>query len=113
MSKLPWSRLVQGGLLGVCVTPLVMTGSWVLYQALAPAGPWLSIPVALLWLAAYPVGAFIHGSFIYLGGGVQAWNAADGAFKAQLEDLVWRMLRVLIFSYVVFFSLAIIEAASS
>jgi hypothetical protein len=65
------------------------------------------VPVALLWLAAYPVGAFIHGSFIYFGGCVQAWNAADGAFKAQLEDVVSRMLRVLIFSYLLFFSLAI------
>ena len=106
MSKIPWPRLVQGGLLGVCVTPLVMTGSLVLYHALAPAGPWLSIPVALLWLAAYPVGAFIHGSFIYFGGSVQAWNAAEGACKAQLEDLVSRMLRVLITSYVLFFALA-------
>jgi hypothetical protein len=106
MSKIPWSRLVQGGLLGVCVTPLVMTGSWVLYHALAPAGPWLSIPVALLWLAAYPVGAFIHGSFIYFGGTVQAWNAAQGEQQARLEDLVSRMLRVLITSYVVFFVMA-------
>jgi hypothetical protein len=107
MSKLPWNRLVLGGLLGVCMTPFVMTGSWVLYHALVPAGPWLSVPVALLWLAAYPIGAFIHGSFLYLGGSIQAWNAAEGAFKAQLEDLVARMLRVLVFAYVVFFALAI------
>lgn len=107
MSKIPWQRLVQGGLLGVCMTPLVMSGAWVLYNALAPAGLWWSIPVALLWLAAYPVGAFIHGSFIHFGGTVQAWNAAEGAYKAQMEDLVSRMLRVLIFSYLVFFALAI------
>jgi hypothetical protein len=107
MSKLPWRRLVQGGLLGVCVTPLVMAGSWVLYNALAPAGPWLSVPVALLWLAAYPVGAFIHGSFIYYGGSVQAWNAAEGEFKTHMEDVVSRMTRVLISSYLIFFVLAI------
>ncbi|MBN2005534.1 MAG: hypothetical protein JXA21_19400 [Anaerolineae bacterium] len=65
MSTLPWNRLVWGGLQGVFVTPLVMTGAWVLYHALKPAGPWLSTPPALLWLAAYPIGAFIHGSFIY------------------------------------------------
>lgn len=107
MSKLPWPRLVLGGLLGVCMTPLVMTGSWVIYQALAPAGPWLSIPVALLWLAAYPIGAFIHGSFIYLGGCVQTWNTAEGAFKTQMEDLIYRMSRVLLTSYLVFFAVAI------
>jgi hypothetical protein len=111
MSKIPWNRLVWGGLLGVCMTPFVMTGAWVLYHALAPAGDWLSVPVALLWLAAYPVGAFIHGSFIYFGGCVQAWNAAEGAFKAQLEDLVYRMSRVLIFSYLLFFALALATSA--
>lgn len=107
MSKLPWNRLVLGGLLGVCVTPLVMTGSWVLYHALSPAGPWLSIPVALLWLAAYPIGAFIHGSFIYYGGSVQAWNAAEGEFKNYMEGVVYKNTRVLLTSYLIFFAVAI------
>jgi ABC-type Co2+ transport system permease subunit len=107
MSKMPWKRLVAGGLLGVCMTPFVMSGAWVLYHALAPAGPWFSVPVALLWLAAYPIGAFIHGSFIYFGGSVHGWNAATGEIKAQLGDILYRMLRVLLFSYVVFFALAI------
>jgi hypothetical protein len=106
MSKLPWNRLVWGGLLGVAVTPLVMSGAWVLYHALAPAGLWLSTPVALLWLATYPLGAFIHGSFIYFGGCVQTWNAAEGVCKARLEDTVSRMLHVLMTSYVLFFALA-------
>jgi hypothetical protein len=107
MSKIPPKRLVWGGLQGVFVTPLVMTGAWLLYHALKPAGPWLSIPVALLWLGAYPIGAFIHGSFIYFGLSVQAWNAAEGPCKAQLEDTVARMLRVLLTAYVVFFVFAI------
>lgn len=107
MSKLPWKRLVWGGLLGVFVTPLVMTGAWVLYHALKPAGPWLSTPVALLWLGAYPIGAFIHGSFIYIGGSVHAWNVAEGRNKVHLEDTVARMLRVLLTAYVVFFAIAI------
>jgi hypothetical protein len=111
MSKMPWKRLRLGGLLGVCMTPFVMSGVWVLYHALAPAGPWFSVPPALLWLAGYPIGAFIHGSFIYFGGSVHAWNAADGPFKAQLGDIVYRMLRVLIFSYVVFFVLALVTSA--
>jgi hypothetical protein len=110
MSKIPWKRLRLGGLLGVCMTPFVMTGAWVLYQALAPAGPWFSVPPALLWLAAYPIGAFIHGSFIYFGGTVHAWNAAAGPFKDYLGDTVDRMLRVLIFSYVVFFVLALVTS---
>jgi len=109
-SKLPWRRLVWGGLLGVCMTPLVMSGSWVLYQALKPAGAWWSVPPALLWLAGYPIGAFIHGSFIYVGGTVQAWNAAEGPMKARLEDLVGRMLQVLILAYLVFFVLAIVTS---
>jgi hypothetical protein len=111
MSKLPWKRLVAGGLLGVCMTPLVMSGSWLLYQALAPAGVWFSVPVALLWLSAYPVGAFIHGSFIYYGGTIQAWNNAEGPGKEELEDLVFRMTRVLLTSYMIFFALAFATSA--
>jgi hypothetical protein len=107
MSRLPWKRLVAGGMLGVCMTSLVMSGAWVLYHALAPAGFWLSVPVALLLLAGYPVGAFIHGSFIYFGGAVQAWNLAEGECKGQLEETVARMLRVLLSAYVIFFALAI------
>jgi hypothetical protein len=107
MSKIPFPRLVQGGLMGVCMTPLVMSGAWVLYHALQPAGFWWSVPVALLWLAAYPVGAFIHGSFIYFGGCVQAWNAAEGVCQEQLGDLVSRLIRVLITSYGLFFPLAL------
>ena len=107
-SKMPWPRLVWGGLLGVFVTPLVMCGSWILYQALAPAGPWLSLPVALLWLGAYPIGAFIHGSFIYLGAVVHAWNAAEGPSKDALEETVARVLSVLLKTYLVFFAIAIL-----
>jgi hypothetical protein len=110
VSKLPWKRLVWGGLLGVCMTPLVMSGSWVLYHALAPAGLWWSVPVALLWLGAYPIGAFIHGSFIYLGGVVQSWNLAEGACKAQLEETVSRMVRVLMSAYLIFFSMAAVTS---
>jgi hypothetical protein len=111
MSKIPWRRLVWGGLQGVFVTPLVMTGAWVLYHALQPAGPWLSVPVALLWLADSPIGAFIHGSFIYLGGAVQAWNLAEGKCKVQLEDTVARMLRALLTTYLLFFAIAIATSA--
>jgi Family of unknown function (DUF6796) len=107
MSKIPWPRLVRGGLLGVCTTPFVMPGSWVLFKALQPAGAWLSIPVALLWLAAYPVGAFIHGSFIFYGGTVQAWNAGSGESKALLEDLVARQTKVIVTAYIVFTAIAL------
>jgi hypothetical protein len=92
------------------MTPFVMSGAWVLYHALIPAGPWFSTPPALLWLAGYPIGAFIHGSFIYYGGSIQAWNEAQGPYKTEMEDLVFRMTKVLILSYLVFFTLAIVTS---
>ncbi len=107
MSKIPWRRLKIGGLLGVFMTPFAMTGAWVLYHALEPAGQGFAIIPALLWLAAYPIGAFIHGSFIYLGAVVQAWNEADGRAKLVLENTVQRLLRVLMVSYVMFATLAV------
>ena len=107
-SKMPWRRLVRGGLLGVFVTPFVMSGSWVLYRALQSGGWWLSAPVALLWLGAYPIGAFIHGSFIYLGAVVQAWNVAEGPYKSVMEETVSRVMGVLLKAYVVFYVVAIV-----
>jgi len=112
MSKIPWRRLKVGGLLGVFMTPFVMTGAWVLYRALAPAGPGYAIPPAFLWLAAYPIGAFIHGSFIYVGSAVHDWNAAEGPQKTALGDTVHRMLRVMIVSYLVFGALALATSAA-
>lgn len=88
MVVLPWSRLVWGGLLGVFATLLVLPGFWLVFQGLLPAGLWLALPPALFFVGASVIGAFVHGSFIYLGEYVQALNQVS----AESQPVVARLL---------------------
>jgi len=87
MVVLPWRRLIWGGLLGVFATLLVLPGFWLVFQGLIPAGLWLALPPVLLFVCASVVGAFVHGSFIYLGEYVQALNQVS----AEAQPMVARM----------------------
>jgi hypothetical protein len=87
MVALPWSRLIWGGLLGVFATLLVLPGFWLVYQGLLPAGLWWALPPALFFVSASVIGAFVHGSFIYLGEYVQALNQVS----AESQDVITRM----------------------
>ena len=87
MVVLPWRRLIWGGLLGVFATLLVLPGYWLVYQGLLPAGLWLALPPALFFVSASVIGAFVHGSFIYLGEYVQALNQVS----AESQPVVTRM----------------------
>ncbi len=87
MVVLPWRRLIWGGLLGVFATLLVLPGFWLVFQGLLPAGPWLALPLVLFFVGASVIGAFVHGSFIYLGEYVQALNQVS----AESQPVVARM----------------------
>jgi hypothetical protein len=99
MVVLPWWRLAWGGLLGVFATPLVMAGYWQLYQAMHLAGDGLSLPPVLLFVCASVVGAFVHGSFIYLGEYVQAMNQVDPASQPVLVGMFTRHKKIMIVTY--------------
>ena len=88
MVVLPWRRLIGGGLLGVFATLLVLPGFWLIFQGLVPAGLWLALPPVLFFVCASVIGAFVHGSFIYLGEYVQALNQVG----AESQPVVARML---------------------
>ena len=87
MVVLPWRRLFWGGLLGVFATLLVLQGFWLVFQGLLPAGLWLALAPVLLFASATVIGAFVHGSFIYLGEYVQALNQVS----AESQPVVARM----------------------
>jgi hypothetical protein len=110
MVVLPWQRLLWGGLLGVFATPLVVAGFWQVYQGLAPAGVGASLPPALLFAVASIVGAFVHGSFIYLGEYVQALNRVDEPSQPVLLEMLARHRKIMLITYG--FLLACILAAS-
>jgi len=99
MVVLPWWRLIWGGLLGVFATPLVLAGFWQVYQGLAPAGPAAALPPALLFACASVVGAFVHGSFIYLGEYVQALNRVGDDSQPVLAEMLAHHRKIMIITY--------------
>jgi hypothetical protein len=99
MVVLPPRRVVWGGLLGVFAAPLLLAGYWQVYQGLAPAGLWAALPPAALFAAAGVVGAFVHGSFIYLAEYVQALNRLDDGAQPVVAAMLQRHRRVMIVTY--------------
>ena len=110
MAALSWKRLMWGGLLGVFATPLVLAGFWRVYQGLTPAGAWLALPPFLLFACASIVGAFVHGSFIYLGEYVQALNAVPAESQPVILGMFTRHKQIMVITYA--FLLGAILAAS-
>jgi len=103
MVALPWWRLAWGGLLGVFATPLVLAGFWSVYQGLMPAGTAQALPPYVLFacatIVATIVGAFVHGSFIYLGEYVQALNTVSDDSQPVIAGMLARHRRILIITY--------------
>ncbi len=99
MVILPWRRLIWGGLLGVFATLLVLTGFWLVFQGLLPAGLWLALPPVLLFISASVIGAFVHGSFIYLGEYVQALNQVSAESQVVVARLFSHHRTVMAITY--------------
>ena len=99
MVALSWRRLAWGGLLGVFATPLVVAGFWQVYQGLRPAGAAGALPPVVLFACASIVGAFVHGSFIYLGEYVQALNQVSADAQPVIVGMLARHKRSLVITY--------------
>jgi len=110
MVAVPPRRLMWGGLLGVFATPAMLVGFWLVYQGLKSAGEGLALPPVLLFACASVVGAFVHGSFIYLGEYVQALNRLDGEAQSVVLAMIARHHRIMTITYA--FILACILVAS-
>lgn len=99
MVALPSQRLVRGGLLGVFVAPLLLAGYWQVYQGLLPAGVGWALPPIVLFVCALVVGAFVHGSFIYLGEYVKALDRLDADHQPLLLEMIARHRKVMVITY--------------
>lgn len=99
MVVLPWWRLAWGSLLGVFATPLVLAGFWQLYQGLATASSNTALAPVLLFSIASVVGAFVHGTFYYLGEYVQALNEVGSDSQPVLAGMLARHRKILIITY--------------
>jgi hypothetical protein len=111
MVVLPPSRMIWGALLGVFATPLVLTGIWQVYQGLNGGNGTLSLITGLLFAAASVIGAFVHGTFYYMGEYIQALNKVEDASQPVIAEMIARHRQVLIISYAPVLILILVASA--
>ncbi len=99
MVVLPPRRLIWGALLGVFATPLVMAGFWQVYQGLGGASLSWTLITFILFACASIIGAFVHGTFYYLGEYVHALNNVQDDSQMIIADMLSRHRKVLIVTY--------------
>ena len=99
MVVLPANRMIWGALIGVFATPLILAGIWQVYQGLTGANETLTLVTGLLFAAASVIGAFVHGTFYYMGEYVQALNKVDDSSQPVIADMIARHRKVLIITY--------------
>lgn len=99
MIVLPPGRMIWGAVLGVFATPLVLAGFWQVYQGLQGADETLTLATGILFAAASVIGAFVHGTFYYMGEYVQALNKVEDGSQAVIAEMIARHRRVLIITY--------------
>ena len=99
MVVLPPNRMIWGALLGVFATPFVLAGFWQVYQGLNGAHESLTLITGLLFAVASVIGAFVHGTFYYMGEYIQALNKVEDGSQAVIVEMIARHRRVLILTY--------------
>lgn len=93
------NRMIWGALLGVFGTPLVVAGYWQIYQGLGGANETGVLATISLFGCASIIGAFVHGTFYYMGEYVQALNQVDEKSQDVIAKMIERHKKVLIISY--------------
>jgi hypothetical protein len=111
MVVLPPNRLIWGALLGVFATPLVLAGFWQVYQGLNGASEALTFTTGILFAVASVIGAFVHGTFYYMGEYVQALNKVEDGSQAVIAEMIARHRKVLLITYAPLLILILIASA--
>jgi len=93
-------RMLWGALLGVFATPLVLAGYWQVYSGLAAGNQILVLTAVVLFAVASVIGAFVHGTFYFMGEYVQALNRVEAGSQEVIADMIARHRKVLIITYV-------------
>ena len=99
MVALSPNRMIWGALLGVFATPLVLLGFWQVYQGLGGANASLALATVGLFGIASVTGAFVHGTFYYMGEYVQALNNVEETSQPVIRAMIERHKKVMIVSY--------------
>ena len=99
MVVLPPNRMIWGALIGVFATPLILAGFWQVYHGLDGANQTLTLVTILLFAVASVIGAFVHGTFYYMGEYVQALNNVEDGSQPVIAEMIARHRKVLIITY--------------
>lgn len=99
MVVLPPNRLIWGALLGVFATPLVLLGFWQVYQGLSGVDARWALAILGLFGTASVIGAFVHGTFYYMGEYVHALNKVRDDSQAVVAEMIERHRKVLLMTY--------------
>ena len=99
MIVLPPNRLIWGALLGVFATPLVLLGFWQVYHGLDGANTSLVLTTIGLFATASIIGAFVHGTFYFMGEYIHALNKVEDGSQSVIADMIARHRKVLIVTY--------------
>jgi len=110
MVVLPPRRMIWGALIGVFATPLMLAGFWQVYQGLTGANEALTLVTGLLFAISSVIGAFVHGTFYYMGEYVQALNKVEDDSQAVIAEMIARHRKVLIITYAPLMILVIIAS---
>jgi hypothetical protein len=92
-------RMMCGALIGVFSTPLILLGFWLVYQGLGGANVRVAAATFGLFGTASVIGAFVHGSFFYMGEYVHALNDVEEGSQAVIAKLIERHRKMLIITY--------------
>ncbi len=93
------NRMMWGALVGVFSTPLILLGFWQVYQGLSGANAWAGLATVGLFGTASVIGAFVHGSFFYMGEYVRALNEVRDDSQDVIARMIERHRKVLIITY--------------
>lgn len=93
------NRMIWGALLGVFATPLVAAGFWQIYHGLSGANASAVLATVLLFGIGSIIGAFVHGTFYYMGEYIQALNNVNEDSQSVIVKMIERHKKVLIISY--------------
>jgi hypothetical protein len=99
MVTLPPKRLIWGALLGVFSTPLILAGFWQVYQGLDGGSESWTLVTFILFASASIIGAFVHGTFYYMGEYVHALNDVRDDSQSIVAEMIQRHRNVLIVTY--------------
>lgn len=92
-------RMMWGALIGVFSTPLILLGFWAVYQGLGGGTDWAAVATFSLFGTASVIGAFVHGSFFYMGEYVHALNDVEEGSQSLIAKMIERHRKVLVITY--------------